>query len=133
VLAYIWRYRRFIADGCHPFGRHDSAAGPYVHRQIAAAHHPAARARPAGFSRRNNLRHQPSRPHRKLDLYAKFNVAEYWIVDPATQLIDFLVNENGKFVVQSARNDSYQSPNLPEVMIQVADFWREVDREMSGK
>jgi Uma2 family endonuclease len=69
----------------------------------------------------------------KLDLYAQYQVPEYWIVDPAAQHIDFLVNENGRFVVQSATNDRYQSPRLPEVSIQIAEFWREVDAQMSGE
>lgn len=62
----------------------------------------------------------------KLDLNAKYGAGEYWIVDPQTQLIEFLVHEDGRFVVQSASNECYQSPRLPEVCIQVADFWREV-------
>jgi Uma2 family endonuclease len=67
----------------------------------------------------------------KLDLYSKHGVSEYWLVEPATQVIEFLVNENRRFVVQSAAHDRYQSPRLPEVEIQVADFWQQVDREMS--
>jgi Uma2 family endonuclease len=66
----------------------------------------------------------------KLDLYARYGVAEYWIVDPQTQLIEFLINENGRFVVQSPANDRYQSPHLPEVEIQLASFWREVDERL---
>lgn len=66
----------------------------------------------------------------KLDLYARHGVGEYWIVDPQTQLIEFLINEGGRFVVQSPTNDRYQSPRLAEVEIQVADFWREVDQQM---
>lgn len=66
----------------------------------------------------------------KLDLYARHAVAEYWIVDPQTQLIEFLINENGRFVVQSPANDRYQSPRLPEVEIQLANFWREVDERL---
>jgi Uma2 family endonuclease len=69
----------------------------------------------------------------KLDLYARHGVAEYWIVDPDVQVIDFLINENGKFVVQSPTNDRYQSPRLSEVAIQVSEFWREVDHQMSGE
>jgi Uma2 family endonuclease len=66
----------------------------------------------------------------KLDLYARYGVNEYWIVDPEAQTIDFLVNEGGRFVVQSPTDDRYQSPRLPEVEIQVADFWREVEAQM---
>lgn len=68
----------------------------------------------------------------KLDLYARYGVGEYWIVDPQSQLIDFLINENGRFVLQSPVNDRYQSTRLPEVEIQVAEFWREVDQQMSN-
>jgi hypothetical protein len=46
--------------------------------------------------------------------------------DPDSQLIEFLSNENGRFVVQSAANDRYQSTRFPEVEIQLANFWREV-------
>lgn len=68
----------------------------------------------------------------KLDLYARYGVSEYWIVDPQEQTIDFLINENGRFVLQSPADDRYQSPRLPEVEIQLADFWREVDLQMSN-
>jgi len=67
----------------------------------------------------------------KLDLYAKHGVAEYWIVDPATQLFEFLVNEEGRYVVISPVNDQYQSPRLPEVTLRLAEFWREVDQRLA--
>jgi Uma2 family endonuclease len=69
----------------------------------------------------------------KLDLYARYGVGEYWIVDPEAQQIDFLINENGRFVLQSPANDRYQSPRLPEVEIQLAEFWRDVDTQMSNE
>jgi Uma2 family endonuclease len=68
----------------------------------------------------------------KLDLYARHGVGEYWIVDPDSQQIDFLINENGRFVLQSPVNDRYQSPRHPEVEIQLAEFWGEVDQQMSN-
>jgi len=77
----------------------------------------------SGTSRRDRIE--------KLNLYATHGVGEYWIVDPTAQIIEFLLNEGERFVVQSAENDRYQSRQLPEVVIQVADFWRQVDREMS--
>lgn len=67
----------------------------------------------------------------KLDLYAKYEVAEYWIVDPEAQHIEFLINEGGRFVVQSPAQDRYQSPRLPEVELNIAEFWREVERQMN--
>jgi Uma2 family endonuclease len=69
----------------------------------------------------------------KLDLYAQYGVGEYWIVDPDAQVVEFLVNDGGRFVVHSPADDRYQSPRLPEVEIQLADFWREVgDRLPEG-
>ena len=62
----------------------------------------------------------------KLDLYARHGVSEYWIVDPAAELFEFLLNEEGRYVVQSQADDVFQSPRLPEVKIQLADFWKEV-------
>ncbi len=76
----------------------------------------------SGTSRRDRVE--------KLDLYARYEVGEYWIVDPEAQLFDFLVNEGGRFVVNSPVADRYQSPLLPEVEIQLADFWREVDERL---
>jgi Uma2 family endonuclease len=69
----------------------------------------------------------------KLDLYAKHGVAEYWIIDPQSQHIEFLLNEGGKFVVQSPAQDRYQSPRLPEVELNIAEFWREVDAQMANE
>ncbi len=66
----------------------------------------------------------------KLDLYAKYGVAEYWIVDPAMQAFEFLLLENGKYVVQQQSGDRYQSPRLPEVTIDLAAFWAEVERRL---
>jgi Uma2 family endonuclease len=46
----------------------------------------------------------------KLDLYARYGVAEYWIVDPAGQVIEFLIHEKRRYVVQSPADDRYQFP-----------------------
>lgn len=67
----------------------------------------------------------------KLDLYAKFGVPEYWIVDPATQHFEFLLlGSEGKYVVEQQPDDQYQSPQLPEIEIDLAAFWAEIDRRL---
>ena len=92
-------------------------------RELARAELDIGRKRGAALGRRDRVE--------KLDLYARYAVGEYWIVDPDSQHIEFLINEAGRFVVQSPANDRYQSPSLPEVVIELADFWREVDRQMA--
>jgi Uma2 family endonuclease len=66
----------------------------------------------------------------KLDLYARFQVPEYWIVDPDERVIEFLLNESGRYVVQSPTSNIYQSPRLPEVELALEEFWREVDERL---
>jgi Uma2 family endonuclease len=67
----------------------------------------------------------------KLGLYAEFGVTEYWIVDPREQQFDFLVNRNGRFEVQPQLDDRYASPVLPELEIDLAAFWGEVNRQLN--
>ncbi len=69
----------------------------------------------------------------KLNLYAKFGVAEYWIADPKERQVDFLINNGGRFEIQPQHDDRYQSPRLPEVEIDLAAFWQEVDRRLPKK
>lgn len=66
----------------------------------------------------------------KLDLYARYGVSEYWIVDPAAQLFEFLLNEDGRYVVLSQTSDEFQSPRLPEVKIDLPKFWKEVEARL---
>ncbi len=66
----------------------------------------------------------------KLALYAEFGVAEYWIVDPHERQFDFLINRNGRFEVQPQRDDRYASPIMPELVLDIAAFWGEVDRQL---
>jgi len=65
----------------------------------------------------------------KLDLYAKYGIAEYWIVDPESRVFDFYTNHNGTFsVVTSAK--VYQSPKFTEVQIDLDEFWKVIDRRL---
>jgi len=66
----------------------------------------------------------------KLDLYAKYGVAEYWIVDPATQVFEFLLLKEGSYVIQQQPDDHYRSPRLPEIEIDLAAFWAEIERRL---
>ena len=64
----------------------------------------------------------------KLRLYAEAGVREYWIVDPETRHVEFLVNEDGRFVVSLPDAGVYRSEQIPEIHLDVAAFWREVER-----
>jgi Uma2 family endonuclease len=72
----------------------------------------------AGAERRDRVQ--------KLDLYAQYGVPEFWIVDPRAQNIEFLLLDQGRYVVNQAAAGRYQSPRLSEVEIELADFWRDV-------
>ncbi len=73
----------------------------------------------AGAERRDRVQ--------KLDLYAQYNVPEFWIVDPKAQHIEFLILQDGRYVITPNAGDSYQSPRLPEIVIDLRAFWRDVD------
>ena len=64
----------------------------------------------------------------KLDLYAKYGVPEYWIVNPELQVFDFLLLKEGRYVVAQQPGNKYQSPLLPQVEIDLAAFWAEVEK-----
>ncbi len=66
----------------------------------------------------------------KLDLYAQYGVAEYWIVDPIERQFDFLVNRGGKYEVQPQQDNRYASSVCPELEINLTAFWRSVDEEL---
>jgi len=59
----------------------------------------------------------------KLSLYARSGVVEYWLVEPDIQQIEFLVSEAGRFVVALPVAGVYRSLALPELHLDLAEFW----------
>lgn len=68
----------------------------------------------------------------KMALYAEYGVAEYWIVDPTEKHIEFLLLQDGHYRVETLQSSVYTSPRLPELTIDLAPFWAEVERMTSG-
>jgi Uma2 family endonuclease len=66
----------------------------------------------------------------KLDLYAKYGVSEYWMVNPDSRHFEFLTLDKNRYVVTQPVDDRYQSPLLPEVEIDLAAFWQAIDRRL---
>lgn len=64
----------------------------------------------------------------KMDLYAQYGIAEYWIVDPESHVFEFLILKDGNYREETAQSDRYESSQFPEVVIDLAEFWRIVDR-----
>jgi Uma2 family endonuclease len=68
----------------------------------------------------------------KLGIYAEYGVAEYWIVDPIERQFDFLINRGGKYEIQPQQDDRYTSPIMPELAVELAEFWRSVDEQIGA-
>ncbi|MDZ4659015.1 MAG: Uma2 family endonuclease [Bythopirellula sp.] len=64
----------------------------------------------------------------KMDLYAQYGIAEYWIVDPESHVFEFLILKDGSYSEETAQSDHYISSQFPEVVIDLAEFWQVVDR-----
>ncbi|MEO1495948.1 MAG: Uma2 family endonuclease [Planctomycetota bacterium] len=67
----------------------------------------------------------------KASLYAMHGVAEYWIVDPINRSIEFFVLVDGKYQVQPQRSAEYASPRRDGLVLDLAMFWSEVDRQIA--
>jgi Uma2 family endonuclease len=76
--------------------------------------------------------HSPSTSRRdriiKLKLYAESGVREYWLADFELRDITFLVNRDGHFMVVLPVDGRYRSPVLPEIEIDLAELWRQLDQ-----
>jgi Uma2 family endonuclease len=62
----------------------------------------------------------------KLRLYAEAGVAEYWVVDPALDPFEFLVNEGNTFRVQVAEGTTSRSAVVPGLALEPDAFWRAI-------
>lgn len=62
----------------------------------------------------------------KLELYARSDVREYWIVDPEAKHIEFLQNEGGRFVVTPPERGAIRSRALPGLVVPLVEFWTEI-------
>jgi Uma2 family endonuclease len=67
----------------------------------------------------------------KLSLYAQLGIREYWIVDPAERQIEFLVLRDGRFTVVLPAGVVYRSEALPEIRLDLAAFWRDVEERLA--
>jgi Uma2 family endonuclease len=67
---------------------------------------------------------------RKLQLYSLYGIEEYWLVDHERRQIDFLIKGAGSFVAAPPAGRKYQSARIPEIQLDLSEFWREVDTEL---
>jgi Uma2 family endonuclease len=76
----------------------------------------------------------PSTAHRdkgeKLLLYALFGVQECWFADLEERRLVFLINEEGRFVAVPYAGGVYQSPKIPEIRLDVREYWRQVEADL---
>ena len=66
----------------------------------------------------------------KLALYAEAGVREYWIADYLERQIEFLTNEDGRWIVVLPKGGIYRSRVLPEVRLDLAAFWKKVEEDL---
>jgi Uma2 family endonuclease len=60
----------------------------------------------------------------KLRLYAEYDVAEYWIVDPEARTFELLVNDSGGFRVCVPDGSLYRSAAVEGLELDLEAFWR---------
>jgi Uma2 family endonuclease len=67
---------------------------------------------------------------KKRNLYAISGVKEYWLVDQERRQVEFLINEAGSFVAAAPVAGRYRSPVIPEIELDVSQFWQLVDAKL---
>jgi hypothetical protein len=73
---------------------------------------------------------RPSRI-RRLQRHAQLGIKEHWFIDPIERFVLFYVLHAGAYVVHTGVDNRYQSPQLPEASIDLADFWKAVDERLT--
>jgi Uma2 family endonuclease len=68
----------------------------------------------------------------KLRLYEESGLQEYWIVDPVARQINFFQLRNGRFQPVQDTHGIYRSERLPEIELNLAELWRQVDLRQAG-
>jgi Uma2 family endonuclease len=63
---------------------------------------------------------------RKLELFERYGVPEYWILDPAARTLELLTNAGGRFQTTEAYDEAaiITSPTLPALRFATADLFR---------
>jgi Uma2 family endonuclease len=63
---------------------------------------------------------------RKLNLYANFQVPEYWLVTQQPLMVEVLQNQSGSFVTRGAYDESHilQSPRFPDLQLDLGEIAR---------
>jgi Uma2 family endonuclease len=67
----------------------------------------------------------------KLALYTQSGVGEYWMARYGERQIEFLINQGGRFVAARPTAGVYRSAKLPEVYLNLAELWRDVEASSS--
>lgn len=89
--------------------------------QLGMRYHRGAPDLVVEFLSEHSLRHDRVR---KLNLYARAGVKEYWIVNPSPLMVEVLSNEGTGFMTRGAYSDEHvlQSFRFPELRINLAEI-----------
>ena len=69
----------------------------------------------------------------KVEEYARFGAAQYWIVDPAMRAIELLTLTDGQYVrAAQAAEGVVAVPGCPGLVLDLDALWAELDRVIAG-